>query len=453
MCLLTGTADGKQQDPNVSKKTGGAMTLRQAIQTALHNNRSLKRFGLNIALSRLNVKTRESEFDIKVMPTTSLGYHSATDEYWRVGVELLKKNQMGFSTSITPQIQRSGDAYRSYIDLSLTVPLLKGFGTEYNLDGIHSSLYELKNARRTLYQQQVSIVLSTVTTVYEIIKNQQQIQLLTIQLNGLENHLAVTKIKEKTGLATAMDLYRAELRLKDVKNEITILREQYENHGDQLKNLLAVPMRGDITVTAPVEYKPVVIDTEQSVVIALKNRIEIEQSQQWIKESRRKMILAKRDILPKLDLNVGYERFADDKTLDLTEDTWTLSLGSSTDFSRSNERTAYARSKINWRQAQIDLKNEEQRIVEEVRSQINSMTKKETLIADRVGQAQQVAGKLELAASKFNHGLADNFDLLEAQSQSQQVKTDLLSDTVDYIVGIYTLRAVLGTLIDRGETR
>ncbi len=447
--IATGAANGKQnKTPHAPHEAKGEITLQQALQIALKNNRSLQRLGLNVVSSKLSVKAQEAEFDIKVMPATSVGYQDSSGEHWRLGLELQKKSKLGVTSSITPQIQRSGDAYRSYVNVSLNVPLLKGFGTEYNLDGMYSSLYELENARRTLYKQQVNIVLSTVTAIYDIIKNQQQARLLSGQLNGLENHLAVTESKEKTGLATAMDLYRAELRLKDIQNEITSLQEQHENHVDRLKELMAVPMQGDVTVTAPVDYKPIVIDPEQAVTVSLENRIEIEQAKRRVKELRRKMIIAKRNILPALDLNVDYERYADDKTFELTEDIWTLSLGSSTDFTRSNEKLAYARSKINRRKAQIDLKEEEQRIVKEVRSRINSMIKKEVLIADRISQEKQVVGKQELAASKFNHGLADNFDLLEAQTQSQQVKMALLADTVDYIVGTYQLRAALGTLID-----
>ncbi len=455
MLLLLGTATEAgalsgniNKSPHKVHRAKRDITLHQALRGALKNNHSLQRLDLNIVSSKLSVKAQESEFAIKVMPTSSVGYQDSGGEQWRLGVSLKKRSKLGITTSVTPQIQRIGETYRSSVDVSLNLPLLQGFGREYNLDGMYSSLYELENARRTLYEQQVNIVLRTVTAVYEIIKNQQQARLLSGQLKRLENHLAVTESKEKTGLATAMDVYRAELRLKDIQNERTVLQEQYENHTDQLKELMGVPMQGHLTVTAPVDYKPVGIDPEQAVIVALENRIEIEQAKQRVKELRRKMIIAKRDILPALDVNLDYERYADDTSFELTEDLFAVSLRSSTDFTRSDEKIAYARSKINQRQAEIDLKEEKQKIVKEVRSRINSMKKKEVLIADRMSQEKQIAGKLELFASKFKHGLADNFDLLEAQRQFQQVKTALLVDTVNYFVGTYQLRAALGTLVE-----
>ncbi|HSO09992.1 MAG TPA: hypothetical protein VLR45_08380, partial [Desulfoprunum sp.] len=52
------------------------------------------------------------------------------------------------------------------------------------------------------------------------------------------------------------------------------------------------------------------------------------------------------------------------------------------------------------------------------------------------------------AESKFRHSLANNFDLLEAQTEMQQARTDHMVETINYIIGTYRLRSSLGTLID-----
>jgi outer membrane protein TolC len=52
-----------------------------------------------------------------------------------------------------------------------------------------------------------------------------------------------------------------------------------------------------------------------------------------------------------------------------------------------------------------------------------------------------------LAEVKFNHGLADNFDLIEAETELQQAQVSLVANRIDYIVGRYRLRDALGTLV------
>ncbi len=426
------------------------VTLNQAIELALQNNRSLKQSRLNVVSSNLAVETTGYEFNIKVRPATWVSF-SSEEELWAGGLEFEKKNQRGITTSLATKIERTGDEYESSITVSLSVPLLNGFGTDYNLDPFYSSIYNLENTKRSYYLQQVNIALDTISTVYEIIKNEQQAHLLTTQINALERHISLTKIKEKTGLATAMDLYRAEIRLKEVQNELTPVFELFENNTDRLLDLLARPIDGNMTVTAPVEYKPVVthFQEEEAVAIALVNRIEIEQAERKIEELRRKMILAKSNILPRVDLGMGYGRLGDNKYFDLEEDNWVISLNGPTDLSRSEEKAAFEQAKISLSQSKINLESQKQGIVREVRAQVNQMKKKKKLIEDRLEQGRQAQGKLDLALSKFNHGLADNFDLIESQTQMQQVQSNLLFDKIGYIVDTYRLRSVLGTLIDR----
>jgi len=426
------------------------ISLAQAIEIALKNNRTLQKTALHVSSTELLVKAQQSEFTVKVKPVTRVGYHTLSEEYFSGGLELSMKNSLGMSGSVTPEIQNTGDNYRSSVDISLNIPLLKGFGQDYTLDALNSSLYDLENSKRSFYQQQVNIVLDTVSTVYKIIKSQQQIQLLSNQIDLLQHHLSITRIKEKKRLSSSMDLYRAEIRLKDVQNELTVINEQLKNQNDKLKDLLAMPLQSHLSVEALVDYKPVETKLSEAIDIALENRIEIEQSQRFIEESKRKFIIAKKNVWPRLDLKLGYEKYGDNKSFDLDKEIVTFSLNSSPDLLRLDDKRALEQARIRLKQSQLDLVSEKQKVSREVRSQVYHMRKIQKLISDRKQQSRQAQGKLELASSKFNHGLADNFNLLEAQSQAQRVRSDLLLDTIDYIVSMYRLRAQLGTLIDRG---
>jgi outer membrane protein len=66
----------------------------------------------------------------------------------------------------------------------------------------------------------------------------------------------------------------------------------------------------------------------------------------------------------------------------------------------------------------------------------------------RKDQIHQARGKLALAKIKFSHGMADNFDLIEAETELQQARSNFLAAQIEYIVGVYRLRAAMGTLIE-----
>jgi len=425
------------------------ITLNQAVQIALKKNRSLQRSRLSLASSNLNVQLQNERFAIKIIPASSINYNSSDDQYWSVGAKFFKKTKVGISGSITPQIEKNDGNQRFSVSLRLNVPLLRGLGTDYNLDSLYGSLYALETARRAHYKQQDRLIIDTISTVYGIINFQKQIDLLLTQIEGLKRHISLTEVKEKNGLASTMDMYRAELRHKEVQNQLTIIEKQFETYADRLKDLLGSSMQSDLTVTASIDYQPVTVFLDEAVTIALENRIEIEQALRKSEESKRKVAVARHEILPIIDLQLGYKRYDEPESSFLDEEDWIVSLNGSSELFRSAARTAFEQANINFQQSKIDIESSREDIIREVRAQINQMSKKEQLIVDRGEQLHQAHGKLELALSKFNHQLADNFDLLEAQTQKQQVETDLLFDRIGYIIDTYKLRSVLGTLIDR----
>ncbi len=449
LSLLLTPGYGFCEQKKIPASIDGVLTLNQAVEIALKNNRSLQRSSLSLASSNLNVQLQNEKFDIKIIPASSINYNSSDDQYWSAGVKFFKQTKVGISGSITPKIEESDGIQRSSISFMLNVPLLRGMGTAYNLDGLYGSLYALETARRAHYKQQDSLVINTISTVYGIINFQKQIDLLFTQIEGLKRHISLTEVKEKTGLASTMDMYRAELRLKEVQNQLTIIEKQFETHVDSLKNLLGSSMQGDLTVTASIDYQPVTVYLDEAVTIALENRIEIEQALRKSEESKRKVAIARHDILPIIDLHLGYKRYDEAESPFLDEEDWIVSLNGSSELFRSSARTVFEQANISYQQSKIDIESSREDIIREVRAQINQMKKKEQLIVDRGEQLRQAQGKLELAFSKFNHQLADNFDLLEAQTQRQQVETDLLFDTIGYIIDTYKLRSVLGTLIER----
>ena len=133
----------------------------------------------------------------------------------------------------------------------------------------------------------------------------------------------------------------------------------------------------------------------------------------------------------------------------LDDDRWSISLGSDTDLFRTNERLAYRRSLISVKQARLNYKIRSEEIKRDVRRQIEALNSVERRIEIKEEQIHQAEGKLELSKIKFAHAMADNFDVIEAETELERAQSDLISAKIDYIIGTYRLRAALGTLIDK----
>ncbi len=443
-------AEETQADPVAD---GTTLSLNQAIEMALKQNLSLNKTRLGVTDSRIAFQSKQADFNLKIVPTGLFEYTSSAQGEWHAGATISKKTPQGLTLSLNPEVVERGDGYETGVGAALNIPLLRGLGRAHTMDPVYSSFFSYENSKLSFYRQQVDVVLKTVNAVYGCIKTQQQIHFLEDQTNLLNGHLALAKIKEKNGLITATDLYRAEIRIKDVQDELANLKEQYANAVDQVKEILAIPQKGSLTVTASVELHPVDISFEQAESIALAHRIELEQGRLSIREARRKEALAKNNLLPQLDMNVRFNRFASPVESNLTDDSWVITLSSNTDLFRTVESNEYEQSKIYYRQAKLDFQEQRNKIVKDVRLQLNSLEKQKKVIKISREQIKQATGKLKLSESKFSHGMENNFDLLESQTQLQRARTNLLSETVNYIIGTYRLRSVIGTLVAREETR
>jgi outer membrane protein len=433
------------------------ITLDQAINLALGANRSIIFSADTVAISELSLEAAESEFGVKFVPTvgTSVSHSgSASDTESNVNAEgaVEKKFTFGPKGSIGPRVTRSDSGeYTTGIGVSLNIPLFRGFGQEYNLNRVDTSNHSLRNSRRSHYLQRDRTVVDTVSAVYDIVKQEHLEKLYKTQVEMYQGHAKTATIKEKAGLASSIDVYRAKISIKDAEDNLSRTQKSLADAKDRLKLILAISLSWDIQVTAPVEYEPVTLKQEQALEIALANRVELRQARDSMDEAIRKSKIAKHSLWPAFNLIMDYERAGTSedfsRSTDLEENVWSVSLTGGSSWPRTAEKAAFSQSLISVKTERLRLELKRDEIQREVRGQLEVLKKAENSIKIRREQIKTAEGKLALAKVKFRHEMADNFDVIESESELENAKVNLLSARTEYIVGTYKMRSVLGTLI------
>ncbi len=431
------------------------LTLDEVVNLALRNNRSIKDQEFAVKSSRVNLSASRNVFDIKIKPLSSINYTSADENevtVWQVGGSVAKKFQTGVTVDLKPSVARGDSEYDVGVGFSFAAPLLRGFGSDVVLDDIYSSEFAFARSARLLHRQRVNTMLESVAAVYTLVKEQQIIDLFQGQIEQLKNYLKRTHIKERIGLARSMDVYRVEIRIKEVEDSLNYAKERAENAADKLKTILAFPQDQSLLVQAPLMYSVITLELDEAVSIALKNRIEITQANADISEAVRRSKIAYHNTLPELNLEATYSRRGRSSEFDrlfvFDENVFFIGLTSNTDFARSAEKSRWAQSKITVDREYLQSATVKENIISEVRRMMNSLDKAQKRIRLRREQITQATGKLRIAHIKFQHGEADNFDLIESQTQLQRAKANLLSDEILYIINGYRLRATIGTLLE-----
>ncbi|MFH1155990.1 MAG: TolC family protein [Pseudomonadota bacterium] len=429
-----------------------SISLEEAINMALARNRSLISLTNALESDQLNVAVAESAFDLKLTPSTTAGVSDGVSSF-SAGVALSKALFSGPVVSVAPELGRSDEDYNGSVSLSMTMPLFRGRGEDVNRAYVRASEFSFRSAQRSYYVSEVNTVISTVSAVYDILRLRDLAQLYRRQINTMTFYAAASEIKKNAGLATPMDVYRAEIRLKDMEDGLSATLQTLADGEENLKRLLSLDAQKTLTVSAPKQYEPVDIDLDGAVDKAIANRIEMDQAKDTLEDGNRQAALARHNLLPQLDLQMGYRRYGEGERAgsmaDFTEDQWTINLASTTDFSRTAEKAAYRQSLIRIRNAELDMASQRDTIIAQVKQAMQVLEKNTQRIQIRREQIQQAQGKLELSKIKYKHGMMDNFDVIEAETEIQQAEVNLLAVQTDYIVGLYKLRAVMGTLLER----
>jgi len=408
---------------------------------------------------KLSLRPAEAEFELKILPQAQYNIsqdsqtNQANQSNSQVGLQFQKKFQTGTIISVIPSIQQTPDGYKTEIPFFLTQPLLRGLSPEFNLSPLKEVEYNVRAARRSLYLTQVSTIISTVQTAYDLTRLKEEKRLVEESADRLRTHVELVRVKERVGLASPMDSFRAQIQLKQAEENLTLIMGNYNQVVDSLKILLNVPVEQEVEVETRLGFSLIKMSEKEAVQAALQNRVELNQAADTIKDMRRRLRVAKHNIWPDLNLVLSYSRFGSEvltqQTMDLSQNSWRINLVSGNDLSRTAEKAAYQQKLIESEKAKRDRDLKIDQITKEVKDLLHSLTWSEKRIEILKEMNRQAEGQLELAKIKFRHGLANNFDLVEAENTFRRSQVDLLSTAINYIVGTYSLRAALGTLLER----
>ncbi len=431
-------------------------SLTQVIDMALAANRTILESDYAIQSQAYGVTSAESEFAWKYMPSTSATVARDVSRLG-AGVALQKKTRLGPTLRIAPELVQqdtlgSEETLSGQIDVGLTIPLLRGWGRTVNLSALDSADYTLRSLQRSHYLGKVTVVLDTVAAVYAIIEQEHLERLSQQQIQRLSSHAVLAAAKERIGLATPMDLYRAQIRLKDAQDQLNRSQEALANAQDRLKIIVAVSLDDQFSVTAPLTFMALKIPMQQALSTAFEHRVELDQAVDEIEHLQKTVQVAQHNIKPQLDLVSRYNHLGVDESfatvLEPEEDFWSVSLVSTTDWGRTAERADYQRAMLAVKSARLNRWSLNDAIRRQIRQNYDAILKSEERMQIRREQIQQASEKLALAQVQFNHGMADNSDIIEAQSELQLAEINLLTAKIEHIVGRYQLRAAMGTLIE-----
>ncbi len=487
---VSASGTGAQQ---ASQAAGGAavkkLSIDEAVQLALEQNLNLQVQRVNPRIQDLNIATVRSAWTPNV--TSSLSNGSADSPAGNIfsGTGVTQTSDT-FSWSFgATQALPTGGAYQvswgtsryktnnlfdninprlnSSINASFTQPLLRNF----RIDSTRQQLLITRKSREISDVQLRQTVLSTIRSVksaywtlsYTVSSLKVQQQTLDLARESLRNSEARVRI----GTMAPMDVIQSQAEVASREEAVIRAQAAVAQAEDQFRALIMDPqtpgfwdMKFDLTDSPA--FQAQVVDVDAAVRKALDARTDLVQQKKTLEQSDISLRYMRNQTRPDVNLNVKYGLSAQGGTqLDydysnvlnpvllgqigqvgyrsmfrslLRNDypQWSFSMTFGYPIGNSNAEANLARARLQYGQAQTQLRSAELSVATEVRNVArNVMTNQKRVESTRAARELQEK-KLEAEQKKFAAGMSTTFFVLQAQRDLAQAKDSELSAILDY---------------------
>ncbi len=431
-----------------------ALNLVDAVNVALERNYDILAARDNLTSARLRYGASVAQFFPKLTPRYDRSEDTstfATDISQKLPWTGATLTGSAAFTQNPPETE-SGLDRQSALSLTLKQPLLRGFGP-------NATFYDLRNSRRARVGQERALILrrqrtaiAVVDAFYQVL---QQRTLLAVARQSLKRNQTLLRASEarlKVGLASKLDVFRAELQVAqaseaEVRAEVG-LEQALERFRSTLGLAASTPIEPEATAL-PEVIEPETEPLEALVARAFEGRLDLQETRERVDDARRARALARQNLLPQLDVILGYTRSGLSSSFGSawsgSDDRVTLSLSTSYPLERQSERVNAALAGLDLASQERALEQHEQQVEAEVRSALRELGQIAKSVELQRRGVEVAERQHRLATLRYERGLASNFDVVDAEGSLVTARSALVSLLARYAVARLELLRVTGT--------
>lgn len=340
--------------------------------------------------------------------------------------------------------------WTSDMQVNLQQPLLRGAGYEASHEPLTQAERSLIYAVRDfeLFRQDYSIRVAD--AYYSLVRQRKQLD------NDEQSYEDAKYDRQKADALRSLDrnkpddVFQARRREIEAENQVIAGRTRYKLALDEFKILLGLPIEAPITIDADEPpYDPVNIESQSAVDVALHNRLDLHTRRDQVEDTRRRLRIARQDLLPQFDLTADYGVSslggrADDATPNQRRSSVGLALEVPLD--RIPERNAYREAQISLDRIERDLGQTEDRVRIDILNSLRELKQFEKQIQLQEDQIRSEQRAVAVMQIRVEAGDAQQRDLTEARRSLTDAMNQLIDLKVQHFIARLRLKRNLGIL-------
>jgi outer membrane protein TolC len=408
-----------------------SLTLDEAVKLAWEKSNEV-----TLANTKVNTKKYELQ-DVKNNQYPDL---KISGQYQRLTKASIDMHNNGDEASAEPMPSPDRAMFGQ---ASLSLPIFAGFKIQNSIKA-SDNLYEAENAYAAKTKEDVALrVITYYTALY---KAQKTLDLLNENQKQAKQRVTDFTELEKNGIIPRNDLLKAQLLVSKTQLSIDEANNNINNINYYLTTLLKLDPGVKLSVNEADFFNLKTTNAPTSDALALENRKDLEAIRFQQKASEANIKIAKAGYYPSLALLGGYTAL-DLKDFITVKYAMNFGVGLSYDLSgiyKNNAHVKEAESRA------LEVKNTEAIMTDRIKIEVQKSIEdydlaiNQSVVYDEA--LQQASENYRLVKDKFDNGLSDTNDLVEADVEHLSAKINTALSKATIIQKYYELLSVSGQL-------
>lgn len=458
------------------------LTLEDAIVRALQKNFSLQVQSFDTATAKAQIDIAAAGFDPtlsvtaqknlnqqaspgSVLDGTSIVGPRSDNEVLRLSAS--QQIATGASIQVGGNLRRNetnsnnaliNPAYNSDAFVSISQPLLKGFGPEATKAALNRARLGLERADYDYRSAVLDVVRNVEVSYYNLAFAREQLKLRVFSRQLAQQLLDENQAKKDSGVATDLDVLQAQFGVANAERDILLAEKAVKDREDQL--LAQIDQFGFAEGVAEVDLgipQTTPVTFASSYKLARENRPDYASAELLIEQLRISERVAKGDKKPTLDLGatVGLNNIQSSGSDAVNElwngegYSWGVELALTLPWGLRDEKARHAQALASLSRERTRLRQLEQTIMVDVRAAIRTVeTSVEALRITRLS-TELSEQQYELEKARFDAGLSTFRGVQEAQEDLDNARVEELQSEVNLAIARAELTRLEGSSLER----
>jgi outer membrane protein TolC len=436
------------------------MTLEEAVEVALENNRELARAGLEV--EGLAVARDEARARVRALTVAPAGRAEAGNGTVRreAGLEGSwtgpQGTVLGASAGGREWEFEGGEATRrGEVVLSVEQPLFRRFGRLAQEEPAVLADEGWRAARRSLERRKSQLAVDVAEAFEGVLWLEEQAASERASMGRLERLAAMSAVKERRGESTRSDTLRLEWQRGGAETRLETVLGQLEVRRRELADLLGWDGAELPVLEPPPLLKLETGDGDAAVDTALRERPEVAQAAADAASAARQEKLARRELLPDVRVAASQRFYGEGEEWsdagDLDEDEWTVGVSARMNLARREARLAAEKAKTGVLAAEAALDAVKRRVALEARTALAEYRARTAECALAEENRARAEGRAELASALFEAGRGSADRVADAEADAVTSRLAAHEARREASVAAYRLLHALGTLVPAPE--